>query len=138
MKILGYVNQFGRGISMVQDALKNNGNNEAMFLLDDVTTFKVIVKNADPNNPILERNGDVSGYVSSNVSGDVSDLSMNADARRNKILALMKQDKYISASIIASKLGVTPRTIYRDISKLKTELKIRRIGDEMTGFWDII
>lgn len=138
MKTLGYVNQFGRGVSMVQDALKNNGNEEAMFILDDVTSFKVIVKNADPNNRNADVSADVSGYVSSNVSGDVSDLSMNADARRNKILALMKQDKYISASIIASKLGVTPRTIYRDISKLKTELKIRRIGDEMTGFWDII
>jgi ATP-dependent DNA helicase RecG len=47
MKTLGYVNQFGRGIEMVQEELKTNKNGLAVFKFDDITTFKVTVMNAD-------------------------------------------------------------------------------------------
>ncbi len=43
MKTLGYVNRFGRGISMVQEALRENGNKAAEFELEDISIFKVTV-----------------------------------------------------------------------------------------------
>jgi len=48
MKTLGYVNQFGRGIEMVQEELVANKNGLPAFKFDDITTFKAIVMNADP------------------------------------------------------------------------------------------
>ena len=48
MKTLGYVNQFGRGIEMVQEELEANKNGLPKFKFDDITTFKVIVMNTDP------------------------------------------------------------------------------------------
>ena len=47
MKAFGYVNRFSRGINAVQEELIENKNGAAMFDFKDVTTFKVIVKNAD-------------------------------------------------------------------------------------------
>ena len=47
MKTLGYVNQFGRGIEMVKEELETNRNGLPEFKFDDITTFKVIVMNAD-------------------------------------------------------------------------------------------
>ena len=41
MKTLGCVNQFGRGIEMVQEELEANKNGLPKFKFDDITTFKV-------------------------------------------------------------------------------------------------
>jgi ATP-dependent DNA helicase RecG len=46
MKVLGYVNQFGRGIATVQSALEKNGNPLARFIIDSPNYFLVIVKEA--------------------------------------------------------------------------------------------
>jgi ATP-dependent DNA helicase RecG len=46
MKILGYVNQFGRGIAAVQSALEKNGNPPAQFTIDRPEYFLAIVKEA--------------------------------------------------------------------------------------------
>ncbi|MDD3333533.1 MAG: ATP-binding protein [Proteiniphilum sp.] len=48
MKVLGYVNRFNRGISMVQEQLEANKNGLAIFDFKDITTFKVTVISADP------------------------------------------------------------------------------------------
>jgi ATP-dependent DNA helicase RecG len=50
MKAFGYVNRFSRGINMVQEELVENKNGLAIFDFRDITTFKVIVMNADPEN----------------------------------------------------------------------------------------
>lgn len=46
MKVLGYVNQFGRGIAAVQSALEKNGNPPARFTIDSPGYFLAIVKEA--------------------------------------------------------------------------------------------
>ena len=138
MKTLGYVNQFGRGISMVQETLQENGNSPAEFILDDISTFKVVLysayndtgKNADPLQDAK--------HVSGDVSGDVSGKSNTAESRQNRILALMNHDKHISVSAIARHIGISARTIYRDIDCLKRQRKLLRVGDENSGYWQVL
>lgn len=43
----GYVNNFGSCVNTVSTLLDDNGSSPVEFLLDDYTTFKVVVKNAD-------------------------------------------------------------------------------------------
>ncbi|MEN3540018.1 ATP-binding protein [Microbispora sp. ZYX-F-249] len=43
MKALGYVNRFGRGIGRIQAALRENGNPDAEFLIDD-SSWSVILR----------------------------------------------------------------------------------------------
>ena len=50
----------------------------------------------------------------------------------------MFDDKYISASQLSEALGVTPRTIFRDVDILKQTGKLKREGDEKTGYWVVL
>ncbi|MGK0255676.1 MAG: Fic family protein [Arcobacteraceae bacterium] len=57
--------------------------------------------------------------------------------RLGKILDLIKKDKNITVLEIANKLDVTDKTIKRDITKLKNENKIVRVGSLKSGHWEI-
>ena len=48
MKALDFVNRFGMGIGLVADELKANGNPPAEYIFSEPSSFKVIVKSADP------------------------------------------------------------------------------------------
>lgn len=48
MRALGFVNRFGMGIGLVADELKENGNPPAEYILSEPSSFKVIVRSADP------------------------------------------------------------------------------------------
>ena len=130
MKILGYVNKFGRGINMVQDVLNENGNTSAQFDLADITTFKVVVRNAEYRSENEGDNKDVSGGIKAQIA--------TANTRRDSIIRLIKQNKNYSVSKLAELLDVSPRTISRDIDKLKAEKRIQRVGDENTGYWKLL
>jgi len=58
--------------------------------------------------------------------------------RLDKIVNLMKKDKNITALELADKLGVTDKTIKRDIAKLKREKRVVRVGSSKSGHWKII
>ena len=47
LKIMKYVNMFNRGISRVQEYLAENGSRPALFNVDKLTVFEVIVKDAN-------------------------------------------------------------------------------------------
>lgn len=58
LKVLGYVNKYNRGVARVKQELIENGNGEAAFTLDNVTTFSVSVfergtKVVDPSSIIV-------------------------------------------------------------------------------------
>jgi predicted HTH transcriptional regulator len=71
------------------------------------------------------------------VTDDITDVTDNVTNRTKVILNfIMKNDK-ITASEIAKDMGVTKRTILRDIEKLKKENLLERIGPEKGGHWRV-
>lgn len=56
MKIMKYVNMFNRGVSRVQEYLTENGSKPAVFNIDKLTVFEVVVKDANATD--LERSCD--------------------------------------------------------------------------------
>lgn len=50
---------------------------------------------------------------------------------------MIRTDKNISAARMAEILKVSKRTILRDLDILKEKEKIRRIGSEKSGYWEI-
>ena len=56
MKIMKYVNMFNRGVSRVQEYLAENGSQPAVFNIDKLTVFEVVVKDANATD--LERSCD--------------------------------------------------------------------------------
>jgi Fic family protein len=57
--------------------------------------------------------------------------------RLDKVVTLMKKTKTITIMEIASILGVTDKTIKRDIVKLKKENYIQRVGSLKSGHWEV-
>jgi len=58
--------------------------------------------------------------------------------RLDKIVNMMKKNKSITALELADKLGVTDKTIKRDIAKLKNEKRVVRVGSLKSGHWEVI
>ena len=48
------------------------------------------------------------------------------------------KNNYVRASQIANTIGVSDKTIYRSIKKLKEMGYIKRIGDDYSGYWEIV
>ena len=60
MRALGFVNRFGMGIGLVADELKENGNPPAEYIFSEPSSFKVIVRSADPLSEQIRTNTEVS------------------------------------------------------------------------------
>ena len=55
-----------------------------------------------------------------------------------QILYLIKENPKITRNEIAIILNIGTTTIYRTLEKLKSDNKIKRIGSNKTGHWEII
>ena len=58
--------------------------------------------------------------------------------RENKITALMAGNNHISIRELSEKLGVSSKTIQRDLNVLKEKNVIRRIGADKGGYWEVL
>ena len=130
MKTLGYVNQFGRGIEMVQEELESNKNGLPEFKFDDITTFKAIVMNADPK---LDNDENSAEKLKSGTENDIDGIEKVTD----RVLTLINEDNGISKNTIAKKLGIGTTTVSRHIKVLKDKGVIKREGGDKGGYWKI-
>ncbi|WP_292946938.1 HTH domain-containing protein [Olleya sp. UBA1516] len=55
-----------------------------------------------------------------------------------KIVELIVQNKKVTVPEISKEIGVTERTIYRQISDLKEKNIIRHVGPDKGGYWEVI
>ena len=51
---------------------------------------------------------------------------------------LLKEDNTLSAAQLAKQLGVTARTIQRDLEKLSKAERIKHIGPDKGGHWEVL
>lgn len=65
-------------------------------------------------------------------------MQKNPEKNPEKILELIKSDKYITISLLAEKTGLTTRTIEKQIKKFQNDTRLRRIGSRKKGFWEVI
>lgn len=56
----------------------------------------------------------------------------------DKVLSLITENNKVTIDEIASLLGKSPRTVARAIKELKSEQRIKRIGSNKTGHWEIL
>ena len=55
-----------------------------------------------------------------------------------KILELIKENSETTIPKLAKQIGITERSIERNIQKLQKENKLKRIGPDKGGHWEII
>lgn len=78
-----------------------------------------------------------------NVTKNVtSDVTIEAQKRVNKldfeVLRLLKENPVYTREEIAQKVGKTARTVQRALDRLKDDGKIVRIGNKVSGYWEVI
>ena len=139
----GYVNRFGSGINTVSTLLEENKSNPAEFLLGDYTTFKVVVQNADVienGTNVIDKKPNIIVNVTENGTDgtDNGTDGTNEMSREDAIVNLMRKNKRISIKEISAQLNIPRRTLFRIIDALKTSNRIKRIGSEKSGTWEVI
>jgi len=63
-------------------------------------------------------------------------LVIRSPKTSGKILAALKEDGYLTIPDLASMIGVTNRSIERNIKKLQEQNRLRRIGPAKGGYWE--
>lgn len=57
--------------------------------------------------------------------------------RRQAIVGIIAKDSHVSLKVMAEKLDVNIKTIWRDLEELKSSGVIERVGDDFTGEWKV-
>lgn len=154
MANLGYVNRFGSGVNTVSSLLEENQSRPAEFILGDYTTFKVVVTNADA----IESSGNLPDNKS-NIIVNVAGTDYNSGTIRNDerndwnderndpehssdisalVLEQMRLNKRISVKQLSKMFGKSKTTMFRVIEQLKSEGKVKRLGSEKSGTWEVL
>lgn len=68
----------------------------------------------------------------------VTNVAVNVVSNEERILELLEQDGQLTASVLASTLGLTVRQVQRIEAKLKAEGKLVRHGASKNGWWQVV
>jgi len=80
---------------------------------------------------ILNLVSEISGIVA---KLEIYDPKNDPKKRLNYILDLIQNDKFITIKELSEKLNISEKTIKRDISKLKEQNRLQRVGKK-GGYW---
>jgi predicted HTH transcriptional regulator len=136
---MDYVNMFSRGVGRVQEMLHENGNGDAIFDLDKITVFNVIIKE-NPEDAALAAAQTRGEKPAENTSVKASvKTSVKASVKTSvKILELLLGDPSMSMVQLAVETGRTLRAIEMACSKLVKKGHLRRVGPDNGGHWEVI
>jgi len=56
---------------------------------------------------------------------------------REQIIELLRKNPHLTRSDLATKLSKSPNTIKEHIANLKSAGKIKRVGTDRNGYWEI-
>ena len=115
------------GFPKIYRAMRNNGSPDPVFKTDDLNQYFLAEL---PIHPAI---------VGDNVAQDVvENVVENVVDRMDLIVLLLKEDNTLSAAQLAKQLGVTARTIQRDLEKLSKAERIKHIGPDKGGHWEVL
>jgi len=122
----GFVENWGRGVEKICRLCKEHGIPEPEYTVhpnDIMMLFRA-------KNPSLH--GRDQENVQENDQENVQEKS-----RASVIIDFIRADSSISLRELSKKLGVSSKTVQREIEKLKVKNVIRRVGGDKGGHWEI-
>jgi len=61
-----------------------------------------------------------------------------SEKTEESLVIAIKKDPYITISELSEKMGVATRTIERHLAKLKDSGRVKRIGADRGGHWEVL
>ncbi len=122
----------GTGVPTILKQLKLNGSPEAVFDTDeDRVFFKTTI--------FIHEDFKVTGIVEkAREKTREKAREKTREKTREKILELIRKDELITTNIIAEIIGISVKGVEWQISKLKEEGILKRVGPDKGGHWEVI
>ena len=134
MRALGFVNRFGMGIGLVADELKENGNPPAEYILSESSSFKVIVRSADPLSEQIRTNTEVS---KTDLSGSRTNERTNPNKSiEDRLIEIVRVNSTISKTALAHELGIGHTKLYELLGTMTH--RVRSTGGTRHVEWTLL
>ena len=103
---------------------------------DDITFFQIFM--AEEMSKTIS--SEIDAYLkSSEESGENLDKSREKKQKsREKILNLLRIHPDYSAKKLSEEIGITPKAIEKQLAKLKADGRIKRVGPDKGGRWEVV
>ena len=125
----GFVREFGEGINRIYEEMAKAGLPAPEFKQSDFILRATIRKIVN-----TEKKSDGQSVVADRIDENVAQNVAQND-RRSAIIKCIKENPYISRAKIAYILGVSVKTVERDIAEMSD--MISYIGSAKNGYWQI-
>ena len=103
---------------------------------DDISVFRRVMFDLHIRN-LQQEIEQFRKSMEQDVNGDKHKNVTDVTDRQHAIINLIKEHTNMTTTQMAERLGVTKRTILRDIESLKKKGLISRVGSEKTGYWEL-
>lgn len=103
---------------------------------DDISVFRRVMFDLHIRN-LQQEIEQFRKSMEQDVNGDKHKNVTDVTDRQHAIINLVKDHANMTTTQMAERLGVTKRTILRDIEALKKKGLIIRVGSEKTGYWEL-
>lgn len=135
----GMVERFGSGIRKIIDSSKSNGNPLPNYVIySDMITLKMFSRVENSKLALmheLEENGNLNVPKPDNLNVPEKNLRYTLSEIQKNILANLIGHERITTLELSSKLGVSRKTISRQLTILKENNIIERQGSKRNGRW---
>jgi ATP-dependent DNA helicase RecG len=136
--------QKGFRVTVFNEVISDSSDNVSFDLIgvsDHVAKSISINVTDDVTRNVDNVTGNVDGVTRNvdDVTGNVDDVTRNVtESRGDKIVQLIELNNRIKTEELALRLGVTKRTVLRDIEKLKKQNILAFRGSTKAGNWELI
>lgn len=130
--LAGYIEHLGTGTLDIIKKCEEKGLRTPIFDLDEDVVITIWRKNIYQRDYVAQS---ITSDVAQNVAQNVAQST--TEKRLAEVLTLVSTMKHISQKEIAERLGVTRRTINRDLDALRASYRIEWIGSPKTGSWEV-
>jgi len=130
----GYIESWGRGMKKIIDECTKAGLPEPAFDYD-ANGLMVEFKGkpvAASDKMAVEMAVEMAGEM----AGEAKEKSL--EIRLKKIIELIKANPEITKPELASKIGVSLRSVERNIQELQKRNQLKRVGATKKGYWEVI
>jgi ATP-dependent DNA helicase RecG len=62
----------------------------------------------------------------------------SSEKSSEKIIGLLQSNAKLAAREIGNMLGISPRAVEKQIARLREEGRVRRIGPDKGGHWEVV
>ena len=123
----GFIESWGRGYKKIREGFEKAGL--PMPKIEDVEGGVRVT---------FQRNNVVKTATENATESATVNATVKLNKTQEKIMTILHVDKFATYDVIAKQLGVERTTVWRNIKKLQEVGRLRRIGGDNGGCWEVI